>query len=124
MDSVSFQQISDRIQAHVQERDWQNSPSRSLAISIVLEATELLEHYQWQVEPVGSKEDLASELADIFIYAFQLANNNQINIPEAIIKKLEKMAKKYPAKDFKGKDVKERNLVWIEKKLKHKKSGL
>ena len=95
-----------------------------MAISVALEAAELLEHYQWTEESVGSKEDIAAELADIFIYAFQIAQNEDIDLVAAIIKKLEKAAKKYPAQDFKGKDEKSQQEARVKNKLKHRKSGL
>lgn len=124
MNEATFQEINERIKKHLVERDWHNNPSRSLAISVVLEAAELLEHYQWTEESVGSKEDVAAELADIFIYAFQIAQNENIDLVAAIIKKLEKAAKKYPAQDFKGKDEKVQQEARIKNKLRHRKRGL
>ena len=62
-----------------------------------------------------------SELADIFIYAIQFANRNDINIPEAIQKKMEKQAKKYPAEIFQIEDDAERNAVWLAAKKNFKK---
>ncbi len=121
---TTFQDVSDSIYKHLAERDWQDKPSRGLAISIALEANELLEHYQWGDEPVGSHNDIAEELADIFIYAFQFAHTNEIDIPKAIEKKLEKAAKKYPAEKFKGKSAEERERNWLESKLNHRKAGL
>lgn len=117
----TFRQISETIQAHLEARDWQDNPPRGLAISIALEANELLEHYQWGDKPVGKRQDLAEELADIFIYAFQFAHSNDIDIPTAILEKLDKAAKKYPADQFKGKTDDEKNEAWINNKLRHKK---
>jgi dCTP diphosphatase len=122
--TATFDEIAQLIWQHLVERDWQDNPSRGLATSIALEAGELLEHYQWHNEPVGSKEDLAGELADIFIYSFQFAVNNDIDIAEAIKIKLDKAAKKYPAKNFKGKTGEERSAAWIDAKLRYKKEGL
>jgi NTP pyrophosphatase (non-canonical NTP hydrolase) len=124
MSSATFDDIAQLIQKHLEERGWENNPPRGLATSIALEASELLEHYQWSDDPVGSREDLASELADIFIYAFQFAQVNQIDIPTAISKKLAEAAKKYPAESFKGKDEAEQRDAWIQAKLNHKKKGL
>lgn len=121
---ATFDQIHQLIYKHLAERDWLDNPARSVAISIALEANELLEHYQWQDKPVGDKQALAEELADIFIYGFQFAHQNGIDIPTAIRQKLEKAAKKYPAKDFKGKSAEERNVAWLDAKLHHKKEGL
>ena len=120
----TFEDISQHIHQHIVERDWQNNPARGLAISIALEANELLEHYQWSDNPVGNTDDLAEELADIFIYAFQFAQVNNIDIPEAIEKKLQKAALKYPAEKFKGKDKTERTKAWLESKMNHRKEGL
>lgn len=121
---ATFEDVNNKIYQHLAERDWQDGPARGLAISIALEASELVEHYQWSDKPVGSREELGEELADIFIYAFQFAHANEINIVEAIEKKLEKAAKKYPAEKFKGKSEEEREKNWIESKLNHRKAGL
>ncbi len=122
--SATFDDISQQIYQHLEDRDWLDNSSRSLATSIVLEASELLEHYQWHDKPVGKKEELAEELADIFIYAFEFAIANDIDIPEAIRLKLDKAAKKYPAEAFKNKPQAEREKNWIDSKLKHRKEGL
>ena len=122
--NTTFQDVSDRIWQHLVERDWQDNAARGLAISIALEANELLEHYQWHDEPVGDTEALAEELADIFIYGFQFAQKYNIDIADAIQKKLQKAALKYPADQFKGREVKERDEAWIRAKLGHKKEGL
>lgn len=124
MNDVTFNEVSEKIRAHLEERDWQNNSTRSLVVSIVLEASELLEHYQWTEEPIGSSEDLASEIADILIYTFQVAQNNNIDIAQAILNKLKVAAKKYPAKDFKGKSVEQKQQAWIKNKLQHQKEGL
>ena len=121
---ATFQSVSDMIYQHLAERDWQDGPARGLAISIALEASELVEHYQWSDNPVGTPDELAEELADIFIYAFQFAQVNNIDIPQAISKKLEKAARKYPAEKFKGKTAEEREKNWLESKLNHQKEGL
>lgn len=121
---ATFEAISQLIRKHLEERDWLNNPSRGLAISIALEASELLEHYQWQDEAIGDKQALAEELADILIYAFQFAIKNDIDIPAAIQQKLKKSAEKYPAELFKGKSKEEMTSIWLDAKLHHKKEGL
>jgi NTP pyrophosphatase (non-canonical NTP hydrolase) len=84
----------------------------------------LLEHYQWGDKPVGGEAAVAEELADVFIYAMQIAQRNNIDLAAEVEKKLEKAAKKYPAKDFKGKTVEDRSQAWMQRKLAHKKEGL
>lgn len=120
----SFEAINSRILDHLEERDWLGNPARGLAVSLALEASELLEHYQWSDKPVGDKNALAEELADVFIYAFEFAQVNDIDIAEAIRLKLAKAAKKYPAEDFKGKAGDDRRVAWMNAKLNHQKEGL
>ena len=121
---ISLEQLNQRIWNHLEERDWHTNPTRGLAISLTLEASELLEHYQWGDEPVGGKQEVGEELADILIYAMQIAQQNDIDIADAIEKKLQKAAKKYPASDFKGKTQAEGRANWMKNKLAHKKTGL
>lgn len=84
------------INQFVTERNWdQFHTGSNLAKSLVLEASELLELYQWSDE-VESVERLAEELADVFVYSIQIAEKYHLNIEEIILKKMEKNAKKYP----------------------------
>lgn len=122
--NTTLEELNQLVWRHMEERDWHENPSRGLAISLALEAGELLEHYQWNDQPVGGRGAVAEELADILIYAMQLAQRNSIDIAAEITKKLEKAAKKYPAKDFKGKDIDQRRANWQKNKLAYKKTGL
>ncbi len=61
---------------------------RNLAISLNLEASEVLEHFQWHEELSDSKK-LAGELADVALYLLQIASIAEIDLEEAIISKLE-----------------------------------
>ena len=122
--TTTLENIDQRIWQHLEERDWTDNTPRSLAISISLEANELLEHYQWGEKPVGDRQALAEELADILIYAFEFAQKTNIDIAAAIEDKLQKTAKKYPAGDFKNKTREERKANWRQAKLNHHKEGL
>lgn len=121
---ISLEAINQRLWQHLEARDWHHNPSRGLAISLLLEAGELLEHYQWHDEPAGGVDAVTEELADVFIYAFQIAQQNNIDIADAIEKKLEKAAKKYPADAFKGKKGQEHSDTWLQLKMNYKKEGL
>ncbi len=121
---LTFEEVVEAVMAHVTERHWEKNPPRGLAASIVLEASELLEHYQWSDTPVGNKDELAEELADIFIYAIQFMKSYDIDISAAIIKKLEKSALKYPAEIFNIKDEKVRNAEWLKAKRNFKKDTI
>ena len=122
VDNSTFEQVVEKIMTHVRARKWdQANTSRGLAISMSLEANELLEYFQWDEESFGSKEDIASELADIFIYMVQFADKNGIDLLPSVLEKLEKSAKKYPVEIFEIVDKNERNKVWLETKRNYKK---
>ena len=61
---------------------------RNLASSLVIEAAEVLEHFQWR-EDIGDDQALASELADVALYLLQLASVSGIDLEQAILDKLE-----------------------------------
>jgi len=77
----------------VTSKGWYKSDSpreqsaRNLAISLNLEAAEVLEHFQWS-EKCDNKDELADELADVTLYLLQLASISGIDLEDAIIKKL------------------------------------
>jgi len=60
---------------------------RNIAISLALEAAEVLEHFQWQEH--AQVEALAEELADVALYLLQLAYLTGIDLEDAILKKLD-----------------------------------
>jgi len=121
--AVTIEELNQLIWNHLEERDWNKDTSRGTAISLSLEASELLEHYQWSETPVGGTEAVGDELADVFIYGMQIAQQNNIDIAEAIKRKLEKSARKYPAENFKGVKGKALREAWIKGKLEYKKEG-
>lgn len=88
------------------ERNWrQFHKEKDLAISISLEASELLELFQWkESKDVTSKslKRIKEELADVFIYSIMLADNLNLDIENIIDEKLEKNARKYPVEISKG----------------------
>jgi len=92
------------------ERDWDQYHSpKNLAVSICIEAAELLENFQWEDKKVSEiKKDekivgcVGEELADIFIYALNLADKLGIDIEKSIKKKLEINRKKYPIEKAHG----------------------
>ena len=82
------------------ERGWAPYHNeKDLALSISLEANELLENFQWRTseEAVAeSKQNIKEEMADVFIYLLQLADKMNIDLEEEAFKKMEKNAVKYP----------------------------
>lgn len=92
---MDIQELTAEMHRFVTEMGWydQDSPKpqtpRNLALSLVIESTEVLEHFQWGQES-RSQESLASELADVALYLLQLANETGIDLEKAIMVKLQK----------------------------------
>jgi len=84
------------------DRNWrQFHNEKDLAISISLEASELLELFQWKTSEEitnNKKKQLKEELADVLIYSYMMADNLNLNIDEIIDEKLTKDSIKYPVK--------------------------
>lgn len=84
------------------ERGWASYHNeKDLAISISLEANELLENFQWRnsEEAVAeSMQNIKEEMADVFIYLLQLAEKMNVDLEEEAFKKMEKNALRYPVK--------------------------
>ena len=104
-----IEKITKKIKKFRDERDWmQFHNHKDVALSLVLEAAEVLEHFQWkkpgEVEAHGKacKDEIADELADVAMYLFELADNLGIDLPKAIEVKLAKNAQKYPIEKAKG----------------------
>ena len=89
------------------DRDWkQFHNGKDLAIFLNLEASELLELFQWSGTDLTASEkieQMKEELADILMYAILFADRYDIDLNEALEKKLEQNNIKYPVKDAKGK---------------------
>lgn len=89
----------DKVNQFRDERNWRRfNNEKDLAISISLEAAELLELFQWKTPEEAKKnpERLREELADVLIYSYMMADNLGLDIDEIIEEKLVKNALKYP----------------------------
>ncbi|MED4226509.1 nucleotide pyrophosphohydrolase [Neobacillus cucumis] len=97
-----MKEIQKKILSFRDERDWKKYHNeKDLAISISLEASELLENFQWKTSEEAlaeSRENIKDEIADILIYLIQLADKMDINLDEEVTRKLIKNAEKYPVK--------------------------
>jgi dCTP diphosphatase len=99
------------VAAFVAERDWaQFHNAKDLAVSICIEAAELLEEFQWhdaaQVTAASSdpeaRERARLELADVLVYCLCLSNALEIDVSQAIQDKLAIAGRKYPAEAYRG----------------------
>lgn len=96
---MDLKTLTEAMHTFVESKGWYADDStkpqtpKNLAISLVLEASEVLEHYQWDEDSVN-KDELASELADVMLYLLQLASISDIDLGEAVMTKLEKNYKR------------------------------
>lgn len=91
-------------------RDWeQYHLPKNLAISLVLEAAEVLELFQWTKDHNLSeerREEMSDELADVYCWLLLLAHDFNIDLDQALEQKLKKNEGKYPVEKSKGKSTK------------------
>ena len=111
--SRSIQEVTDAIRVFRDERDWQQFHThKDMAVAISIEAGELLEHFLWktteecEARVESHNEAIAEEIADIGCFLFELADNLGIDLGEAILKKIQKNAEKYPIEKAKGRHTK------------------
>lgn len=85
------------------ERDWdQFHNKKDLALALSIEAAELLELFLWKKADEANEEKVKEELADVFAYAFLLAEKYQFDVKEIVLEKIEKNEKKYPVEKSRG----------------------
>ena len=90
---MDIQSLTTAMHAFVESKGWYSPESpkpqtpKNLAISLVLEAGEVLEHFQWG-EATADKAELASELADVMLYLLQLSSISEIDLGQAVLDKL------------------------------------
>jgi NTP pyrophosphatase (non-canonical NTP hydrolase) len=91
---MDIRELTERMHTFVRSKGWYEPDSkrpqkpRNLAISLSMEANEVLEHFQWR-DDLKDKDELASELADVALYLLQLASISGIDLEQAVLKKLE-----------------------------------
>jgi NTP pyrophosphatase (non-canonical NTP hydrolase) len=95
----------------VHRRAWEQFHNpKDLAISISIEASELLEHFQWKnqkelesmIKDKAYKKKIEEEIADIFIYLLAFSNRLNIQLTEAVLEKIQKNSRRYPIEKARG----------------------
>ncbi|MDP1562089.1 MAG: nucleotide pyrophosphohydrolase [Pirellulaceae bacterium] len=95
----------------VDQRDWRQFHSpKNLAMSLAIEAAELMEHFQWLdvsdsravVHQPERKQAIAEEIADVLCYTLAIANSLELDLAAAFEHKMAKNRLKYPADEFRG----------------------
>ncbi|WP_395704297.1 nucleotide pyrophosphohydrolase [Aquabacterium sp.] len=103
--SDSLHDLAADLQRFAAERDWQpfHAP-KNLASALVVEAGELLEHFQWLTEaqsrdlPPATRDEVAGEIADVLLYLVQLASALGIDPVAAARAKMQVNAQRFPPK--------------------------
>ncbi len=108
---TTIAELRENIRQFVVERDWEQFHSpKNLAMALAVEASELMEHFQWI--DIGESRKLAEdpaklaaigeELADVLSYTLALANSLNIDVASTHRDKMRKNVAKYPADQFRG----------------------
>lgn len=112
--SEKYQNLVARIKKFCEDRDWsQFHDPKNLAISLNLEASEVLELYQWtkdnQLKPERAAK-INEELADVMYWLIMLSNHYKIDLVDALDKKMDQNEEKYPVEKAKGTSAKYNEL--------------
>lgn len=101
--------LRDALRAFASERDWDQFHSpKNLASALSVETAELLENFQWLTEEQSrnlsqeAKAKVADEMADVFIYLIRLADKLDVELLEAVHRKIDRNAEKYPIEKARG----------------------
>jgi dCTP diphosphatase len=102
--SDSLNDLRERLRRFAAERDWEQfHVPKNLAMSVAIEAAEIMEHFQWLTPqesaalPESRRAAVAHEIADVLLYLVRLADVLDIDPLEAALDKIVINARKYPA---------------------------
>lgn len=109
MQAQTIEELTVLLREFASERDWDQFHSpKNLVMALSVEASELMEHFQWLTEAQSSSmppeklQQVREEIADVQIYLTRLADKLGIDILEAVFDKIEVNSKKYPVDKSKG----------------------
>ena len=111
MASEYLQELQQRLKEFAQVRDWEQFHApKNLVMALSVEVAELVEHFQWCSESNSeaaklkdkTRDEVAFEMADIFIYLMRLAERLDVDIDDFVNRKIDINNKKYPAEKVRG----------------------
>lgn len=115
--SDRLEKLTERIISFRDARDWKQFHNpKDVSLSMVLEAGEVMEHFQWkspeemQIHIKEHREEIGEELADVLYWVLLMSHDLNIDIFDAVDKKMKKNEEKYPEDKAKGKHTKYTNL--------------
>ncbi len=109
--SRSIEELASLVKCFCEARDWdQFHGPKDLAIGVITEASELLEHFRFLSDEQAMallnnsslKEEIEDELADVFFFLLRFSQRFDVDLGQALTRKLEKSEKKYPVDKAKG----------------------
>ncbi|WP_235840253.1 nucleotide pyrophosphohydrolase [Citrifermentans pelophilum] len=112
---MSIEDLKTSVKTFCEDRDWdQFHGPKDLAIGVITEASELLEHFRFLSDEQAmvllnnpeEKEEIEDELADVFFFLLRFSQRFDIDLTQALVRKMEKSDKKYPVEKSKGKNTK------------------
>jgi len=105
----ALEALQQRLREFARERDWDQFHSpKNLAMALIAESAELVEHFQWLTEaqstqlPDEKLREVEQELADVFLYLLRLADKLNVDLLAAAAHKIDLNARKYPADKVRG----------------------
>lgn len=112
-----IESLTDRIIRFRDARDWKQFHNpKDVSLSLVLEAGEVMEHFQWKNKEEmeeyikTNKDDIGEELADVLYWILLMGHDLKIDVLKALEKKIQKNEDKYPVEKAKGKHTKYNKL--------------
>lgn len=106
---LTVAQLAQRLQQFADARDWgQFHSPKNLASALIVEAGELLEHFQWMTEDQSrqlgaeKKQAVAHEMADVLLYLVQLSSSLGVDLMAAASEKMAINEQKYPVEQARG----------------------
>ena len=98
-----IKQITDALLRFRDERDWEQFHNpKDLALALSVEAGELLELFLWKKDDQANRDKVKEELADVFAFAFLMADKYGFDVKEIVLEKINANGKKYPVEKAKG----------------------
>lgn len=108
-DITTITELRNKVRRFVDDRDWKKYHNpKDVAVSIAIEAAELMEHFQWinenEIDAVVQERiaELQDEIADIVIYCLSFANAIGIDLSQAVTEKINRNQSRYPIEEVKG----------------------
>jgi NTP pyrophosphatase (non-canonical NTP hydrolase) len=108
---VTVGDLRSAVHEFVSARDWyQYHSPKNLAMSIAIEAAEIMEHFQWytpeeataRISDPQRNAEVADELADVLIYCLSFANSTGIDVSQAVLRKLARNETRFPVEAVRG----------------------